>query len=814
MSRPLVSVITPCYNGQPFVQRALASVKASTYPNIEHIVIDDASTDDSVVYLESLRSQFSFDLLKSSKQLGAANVRNIAIEQSKGKYILPLDCDNYFDENFIETLVNAAENAPENHSPFYTPMVLFGDIRRSVSSRPWSLDSLINAPFINVCSLFSRQAFDAVGGFDGRLPLLEDYDLFLSMAFRGYVGHHVPDVQMYYHIRKDSVSDHFNLRGGEAKKEQIRRYIFEKHLADLERLNLRNHPKVVQYLGTPQPEPTPEPPQPQPEVEPEETLDTRLLHLIPGDAKVVVEFGCDRGGLGVRYKRINPHCTYIGIDENAEAIAVAQTRLDRSFNTPFTQLDSLEIEAESVDCIVFSGNIAQYANSPRILEIAKTWLKNDGQFLTFVPNSHHWPNLLKKLKGDRIEAFEVETIKKLFQRANLSVFEMERCPDSSDDAKAFQDRIKPLLDAYDIDAEDYAKRAETEGYIVRAIKATQPIQRLLVQTLMISTMASDQVRVYQSDRLIRTIPGVRPVATHRVATLNIALPGEEKVFIWQRSRLTQAHAPARQRRLIQAGYLVVVEIDDDPRFWPEHIEEDFITYRSCHCIQTSTEPLADFLRQFNPYVKIFANQLPEIPPPRQYRDDGIVKIFFGALNREADWKPLIDVVNRVVGEFGDRVVVQVIHDKWFFQAIQTPHKIFEPTCSYERYHELLRSCDLALLPLNPTEFNNMKSDLKFIECAGHGVAVLASPTVYARSIVDGKTGLLYETLPEFEQKLRRLIADTPWRRTLAENAYTWVRDNRLISQHYRDRVQWYWEMRSRLPELNEALRQRVPAIFE
>ncbi len=55
----------------------------------------------------------------------------------------------------------------------------------------------------------------------------------------------------------------------------------------------------------------------------------------------------------------------------------------------------------------------------------------------------------------------------------------------------------------------------------------------------------------------------------------------------------------------------------------------------------------------------------------------------------------------------------------------------------------MRECDIALLPLNFNRFNSMKSDLKFIECAGHGVTVLASPTVYENSIIEGRTGLIY-----------------------------------------------------------------------
>ncbi|WP_159790052.1 glycosyltransferase [Sodalinema gerasimenkoae] len=801
MSSPLVSLITPCYNDKRYIRQALESVQQSKYANIEHFVIDDGSTDGTADYLEELRSQFSFYLVKSAKHVGVAAARNLAISLSKGKYILPLDSDNYFDPGYIETLVNQAEQLPEKYCPLYPTMVLFGDASNTIPAQPWSVDKLFKSPFIHVNSLFTRKAFDAAGGFDPNLGLFEDYDLFIAMALKGFVGYPMPGVKLHYRIRKDGLVDHFNQRGGETQTQRCRRYIFRKRQAQLERLKLDSHPQVSIHLQGISRKLV------------HESLSTRLLHLIPPDANQVVEIGCQTGEMGEAYKRINPHGTYIGIDEQLEQLNSAKSRLDQVFQTPLSQIANLAIAPGSIDCVVISRNLAQLAEPVKLLQTIRLWLKHHGQVICAVPNPHYWRAILGLLQGKHQDTLDVDDVQKIFTAANLQLFEMERYGDVTEESKAFQEKLKPVLDAYQIPLPNYEKRNQTEAYLVRAWKGEQLLKRLFVQTVMISTMASDQVRVYQPDRCIRTIPGVRTDAQLYNVRLNAALSGEEKVFIWQRSRLTKADAVSKQRQLIEAGYLIVVEMDDDPRFWPEHIKEDFITYRSCHCIQTSTEPLAEFLRQFNPYVKVFPNQLPELPPAREYRQDGRMTVFFGALNRERDWQPLVDRINRVLEPLGDRVQVQVVHDQKFFQALETPHKQFEPTCSYRRYHELLREADLALLPLNYTEFNSMKSDLKFIECAGQGVTVLASPTVYAASVQEGQTGVIYETLDQFEEKFRRLVTDTSWRRQLAQNAYNWVRDQRLLSLHYRERVAWYWQMRSRLPELNEALRQRVPDIF-
>ena len=125
---------------------------------------------------------------------------------------------------------------------------------------------------------------------------------------------------------------------------------------------------------------------------------------------------------------------------------------------------------------------------------------------------------------------------------------------------------------------------------------------------------------------------------------------------------------------------------------------------------------------------------------------------------------------------------------------------------YEVYESALHGADIALLPLRKTAFNCMKSDLKFIESAGHGAVVLASPTVYEESVRDGCTGFLYHTPKEFRQKLELLIENRELRLDLARAAYSYVKEKRLLAQHYEERMAFY---RTLLPQLQE----RTPALL-
>ena len=103
----------------------------------------------------------------------------------------------------------------------------------------------------------------------------------------------------------------------------------------------------------------------------------------------------------------------------------------------------------------------------------------------------------------------------------------------------------------------------------------------------------------------------------------------------------------------------------------------------------------------------------------------------------------------------------------------------------------------------------MKSDLKFIECAGHGVCVLASPIVYSETIRHGKTGFIYYNHADFELYLRHLIVDRDLRHEIADAAYEYVKSERLLCQHYKERYLWYKNLIAQLPQLNQNLIERI-----
>lgn len=104
---PLVSIIIPVHNRKDYVQTAIQSSLEQTYPNIEVIVIDDASTDDTYTFLQQLN--LPIVLLQNDVNKGPSGSRNTGIKASQGEYLFFLDSDDALHRDGIATLYNTLQ---------------------------------------------------------------------------------------------------------------------------------------------------------------------------------------------------------------------------------------------------------------------------------------------------------------------------------------------------------------------------------------------------------------------------------------------------------------------------------------------------------------------------------------------------------------------------------------------------------------------------------------------------------------------------------------------------------------------------------
>lgn len=111
MNSPLVSVNIPVFKCEKYILRCLKSVKNQTYKNLEIILVNDCTTDNSVQITEKFIQEnpdLNIQLIHHSENQGLSVVRNTGIENSKGKYIFFLDSDDEITENCIEVLIDKA----------------------------------------------------------------------------------------------------------------------------------------------------------------------------------------------------------------------------------------------------------------------------------------------------------------------------------------------------------------------------------------------------------------------------------------------------------------------------------------------------------------------------------------------------------------------------------------------------------------------------------------------------------------------------------------------------------------------------------
>lgn len=109
-SRPVIlSVVSPVYNGAKYLEPFLRSVQQQSFPHFELIMVDDGSTDSSIEIIKTYQKKDSRIHLIGQNHKGAGSARNFGLSQAKGQYIIFLDCDDWFNDDFFKTMIDRIE---------------------------------------------------------------------------------------------------------------------------------------------------------------------------------------------------------------------------------------------------------------------------------------------------------------------------------------------------------------------------------------------------------------------------------------------------------------------------------------------------------------------------------------------------------------------------------------------------------------------------------------------------------------------------------------------------------------------------------
>lgn len=176
---PTVSVIIPCFNTSHYLEEAVNSVLSQTYTDIECIIVDDGSTDNTCQVSKSLAEKDSRVKYLFKENGGAASARNFGIRHAAGRWIQLLDADDLVNENKIKSQLGMIDrNETLSRVVLYSDYEVFWeDERRNVIKRE----------AITVGSLNKQQLLERVmsGGFKANLPIHANNTLFSREVFNG-----------------------------------------------------------------------------------------------------------------------------------------------------------------------------------------------------------------------------------------------------------------------------------------------------------------------------------------------------------------------------------------------------------------------------------------------------------------------------------------------------------------------------------------------------------------------------------------------------------------------------------------------------
>jgi glycosyltransferase involved in cell wall biosynthesis len=186
----LISVQICTYNRANFILKAIKSALGQTYTNIEIVVVDDASTDNTKELVRNIDDP-RIKYFKNSTNIGISRNRNVALEKCSGEYVAILDSDDYWiDNEKLEKQISFLENNPD-FAVIGTQAKLINDrgdaagqINVCKDDKNIRKNILRRNQFINSSVLMKKNLINEVDGYDENLQVGEDYDLFMKLGIK------------------------------------------------------------------------------------------------------------------------------------------------------------------------------------------------------------------------------------------------------------------------------------------------------------------------------------------------------------------------------------------------------------------------------------------------------------------------------------------------------------------------------------------------------------------------------------------------------------------------------------------------------
>lgn len=217
INKPLVSVIIANYNSEQYISKCLDSILNQTYQNIEIIICDDNSFDNSPQIILNYCSKYSnIRYISNSTNLRAAASRNNCLNVAQGDFIAIQDADDFSDINRIERQVNYLFENP--YIDFVSSSAYLFEDNNYVSkgimtfgkTYPTKWNFLWGMPFIHPATMFRKDCIRQVNGYRvcAETRRGQDYDMFMRMYATGFRGANIKEPLYWYRLDQNTVKRH------------------------------------------------------------------------------------------------------------------------------------------------------------------------------------------------------------------------------------------------------------------------------------------------------------------------------------------------------------------------------------------------------------------------------------------------------------------------------------------------------------------------------------------------------------------------------------------------------------------------------
>lgn len=244
----LISVVIPVYNSEEYLTKCLDSIVNQTYKNIEIIILNDGSTDNSKQIIKSYKNKYSNIRFYDKENTGVSDTRNQGIKYSRGDYIMFLDADDWIDSSYIEKCVDNLKNQKVD-------ILLTAYIReyphKSVKNNIFAQKKILCLEKEKTRNLLFRKLFGPIGKQLERPAAIDDLspcwgklyradickkvkfedlskvgaeDIWFNINYNNLIQTFIYDGNIFYHYNKSNVNSLIHKKGTDVFKKRDKLY--------------------------------------------------------------------------------------------------------------------------------------------------------------------------------------------------------------------------------------------------------------------------------------------------------------------------------------------------------------------------------------------------------------------------------------------------------------------------------------------------------------------------------------------------------------------------------------------------------------